>query len=90
MSHDPLLALRCEIDAVDEQILALIKNRMTIAKQMGALKRATQRPLRDTVREQQILEKLNTLNNNSEPKLAEHLLEDIFKRLMTACLEIQN
>lgn len=81
--------LRSEIDDIDSRILELIKNRIMIALQMGDLKKEQGRVVRDTARETQVLERIEALNSQSEPRIAEEDLRTLYSHLMTICLNVQ-
>lgn len=55
---NPLLELREKISALDNQLLALLANRRTLAIEVATAKMATHRPIRDIERERELLETL--------------------------------
>ena len=68
--------LRQEIDEVDEQILALLNLRAQLVQKVAHWKEKQQRSVRDNVREQQIVARLQA--NNAGP-LTGQQVEDIFR-----------
>lgn len=54
---DDLSKLREEIDAVDNQLLQLLKKRIEIVKRVGDLKKKTGQAIVDASREQSIIDK---------------------------------
>ena len=84
-----LLNLRAEVDAIDLHILDLLKSRMALAKKMGVLKKSKGSPLRDTVRENEILRRLAHENIQREPRLPENDLKTLYVQIMHICLKSQ-
>ncbi len=77
-----LNGVRDRINAIDDQILLLLKERLLCAKEIGRLKNKDNRAKWDPLRERQIFERLTALNNNdfpSEPMLS------IFREIITTC-----
>ncbi len=58
---DELLALRKQIDALDEELLALLARRFAVTNEVGRLKAAKRLDSVDPVREQEKLERLQAL-----------------------------
>jgi len=58
-----LETIRQRIDAIDNQILALLKERLKCAKEIGRLKSKKNRAKWDPLRERQIFERLLQYNN---------------------------
>ena len=58
---DPvLLDLRKQIDALDDSIITLIEKRLTIAKKIGQHKSRSGKPIRDEVREKEIISRIKS------------------------------
>lgn len=55
MTTDSLQTLRQDIDAVDEEIIAAIVRRMTLARAIGALKQQAGQPVLDPAREASVV-----------------------------------
>lgn len=68
--------LREQLSAIDRQILELVAERQRLSGEVGALKRATGRPIRDFAREKQVLDRARALATGLgiAPTLAEGLL----------------
>ncbi|MDR2561424.1 MAG: chorismate mutase [Holophagales bacterium] len=87
-------ALRCEIDGIDDQLLALLNRRAASASQIGILKAAIyaecqdgSQCLRDPAREGAIIARLEKANEGPFPSNA---IAPIFNQIFTACLSLQN
>jgi len=82
-----LAALRQQIDAIDDQILALINRRMDLARGIGGCKRQNGTPVHDPRREQQVLDRLAALNPGP---LRHEDLTRIFAAVMAAARALQH
>ena len=56
-THSELLALREQIDALDQQLFTLLAERFKVTTQVGALKKREQLPAQDVAREAAQLQK---------------------------------
>jgi chorismate mutase/prephenate dehydratase len=79
-------ALRQQVNAVDEQILGLINRRMRLARLIGCCKNQKGAPIHDPKREQQVLERLDSLNTGP---LSQDNLARIFQAIMAAARDVQ-
>lgn len=70
-----LTKLRDKIDAIDEQILHLLEQRMDVVKEVGELKRESKAPIYRPERERAIVERLTKLSNG---RLARDVIEAIY------------
>lgn len=77
-----LTPVRDGIDKIDNTILELLKERLSLAKTIGKLKNDGKRAKWDPLRERQIYERLGKLNNGEFPKDALH---SIFHEIITTC-----
>lgn len=77
---------RREIDAIDEELLRLMKRRAHLALEIGALKRRAGLPLCDPSREREILGRMRSLNDGV---LDDEALTAIFRRLIRESLRVQ-
>jgi chorismate mutase/prephenate dehydratase len=68
-------SLRAGIDAIDNQLLALLNNRMELVKKVGELKRSTNSIIYRPEREREIIQRLSSLNNGL---LSANAIEAIF------------
>ncbi|MEW5734429.1 MAG: prephenate dehydratase [Thermodesulfobacteriota bacterium] len=84
---DPELeGLRREIDAVDEQIVALINRRLTVVQQIGAIKKARGIQVVDFSREREVLNRLARINRGPLPP---ETLRTVYAEVMAAARKIQ-
>ncbi|MCP3944428.1 MAG: prephenate dehydratase [Desulfobacteraceae bacterium] len=81
-----LAPLRDEIDQIDSKILDLINQRLSIGKQVGAVKKEKGGQILDRSRERKVIEKLWKMNKGPANK---DLLQYIFNVIITATREIQ-
>ena len=77
-----ILEIRNKIDAIDNKILDLLKDRIDCAKSIGKLKDASSRAKWDPKREREIFERLLTANEGVFP---ERSLNSIFHEIITSC-----
>ena len=80
-------SLRDAINTVDASILALINQRLDIAKAIGEIKKQNNGYVYDKSRESQVIQRLNTLNKGP---LKPQTLHQIFTDIISACREIQS
>ncbi len=77
-----LLKVRDRIDAIDDQFLLLLKERLLCAKEIGRLKSQENRAKWDPLRERQIFERLKEMNHGEFP---EQPMVSIFREIITTC-----
>lgn len=82
-----LEALREQLSAIDQQILALVAERQRLSGSIGALKQATGRPTRDFAREKQVLDRAR--RQAAGLKLPPALAEALFTLLIRSSLANQ-
>lgn len=70
---------RARIDALDQQLVDLLNQRMQYVLEIGRLKREHGRPVQDPDRERAILEQLTTYNQGP---LSTQAIEELFTRIM--------
>jgi chorismate mutase/prephenate dehydratase len=78
--------IRKDIDQVDDQLLALLNQRMGLVHQVGALKRATKTKIYRPEREKSILDRLN--HQNQGP-LSKEAIDAIFLEIFAAARNIE-
>ena len=78
--------LRQAIDEIDEKILGLINQRLSLAKQIGDFKKQGGIQITDTGREKEILNRL--LENNNSPMGADGL-RNIFNAIIAESRNVQ-
>ena len=64
---------------MDDRIVGLINERLGYAIEIGELKRASGRQIRDRTRERALIERLQSLNQGP---LSEEAIADVFARIM--------
>jgi chorismate mutase/prephenate dehydratase len=76
---DPeICQMRDAIDAIDDQILALINQRLNLAQRIGQIKRQTGNQVVDSTRESEVLRRLEGLNKGPlNPNVLRHIFVDI-------------
>lgn len=77
---------RQQIDRIDERLLELLNERVTLALQIGREKRARGLPIRSPEREAQILQRLCALNCGP---LDEHAVRRIFAQIFAESRRLQ-
>lgn len=70
---------RARIDAVDQQLVDLLNQRLQYVLEIGKLKRQHGRPVQDLERERAVLERLRAYNQGP---LSSQAIEDLFNRIM--------
>ena len=74
------------IDVVDRQLVELINRRMEFAVEIGKIKRAAGRQVRDPAREEAVIERL--VEYNKGPVSARGI-EEIFNRIMQEARDLE-
>jgi len=85
--QDPLASVRARIDAVDQQILALLKQRMEIVTDLATVKREHGLRIRDARREEQLLEARREIARSLG--LSVDVTESLFRLIMWASRDHQ-
>ena len=88
-SNAPSLAsLRDEIDAIDQEVLALLNRRARVAERVGHVKRAVDADAQvfRPEREAQVVRRLESLNEGPLPREA---IGTIFREVMSACRSLE-
>ncbi len=78
--------LRASIDAIDKNILLLIKQRAIAAKKIGTIKKNTNDSYYKPEREAQVLKKIISQNDS---ELKDNDIAYIFRQIMSACLALE-
>ena len=86
LGDETIQKLRKAIDRIDEDILNLINRRLEIALAIGKIKEKNGKPILDAVRENHVIERV--LSKNKGP-VEMHVLEEIFRQIITGSREIQ-
>ncbi len=77
---------RKQIDAIDPQIVELLNQRATAAKEIGRIKRNLDMPIREHIREREVLRNISRANRGP---LADTDLHLIFERIIEVMRNIQ-
>ena len=77
---------RKQIDAIDPQIVELLNQRATAAKEIGRIKRNLDMPIREHIREREVLRNISRSNRGP---LADTDLHLIFERIIDEMRTIQ-
>ena len=78
--------LRKEIDKIDQDLIALLKNRFSIAKEIGQVKASNLLGINDIDRENKIIKNLSIKANND---LKEEDISNIFKLIFSISKNLQ-
>ena len=70
---------REKIDSIDQHIVDLINQRLGYAIEIGRVKRATGRQVRDVARERSLIERLQSLNDGP---MSDEAIADLFARII--------
>ncbi len=81
-NSEQIVSIRDRIDDIDDEILDLLKKRISCALEIGKLKDGTKRAKWDPFRERQIYERLIANNQDVFPQKA---LRSIFHEIITTC-----
>lgn len=77
---------RARIDAVDQQLVDLLNQRMLYVLEIGKLKRENGKSVQDLERERAILERLTAYNQGP---LSTQAIEDLFTRIMQEARKLE-
>lgn len=78
--------LRTEIDAIDRELLSVIRKRIGVVLSVGELKRQKRLPIHDPAREDVLLERLN---EDTRAPLDARLVREVFGALVRECRRIE-
>ncbi len=77
---------RKQIDLIDQKLLSLLNRRLSIALEIGKIKKKRREKIYNPKREDEILKRLNSKNRGP---LKEEDLKKIFKKIMRVCRKSQ-
>jgi len=83
---DSLNALRRKIDEIDQEVLALLNERVRTAAKIGHVKRLEGSPIYVASREEQVLGKLSALNAGP---LSDAAIRAIYREIMSAAIALE-
>ena len=81
--------LRRSIDAVDDQILALLDRRASIVADVAREKQARGLPLHDPEREREVLERLAAKGAGGAGRFPREAIVAVYREVMSACLSLE-
>ncbi len=83
---DTLETLRSELSSVDRQLLELVGRRLSLAKQIGGIKRGMDRPTRDFAREKVVIDgaRERAEEQGYDPDIADDLMHILIRSSLTA------
>ena len=87
MSNTPLDNWRKQIDTIDDEIVSLFANRMSIVEKIGKYKKENNLPLMDNDRWQLLIEKL--LHKAEKLSLPKDLVKDIYAQVLKHAMQIE-
>ena len=76
---------RKEIDRLDDQLIALLEKRMALAEEIGRVKKAAGKPVRDPAREEQILQKIE----HAAGKGYIASIQSVYDTLFSECVKLE-
>jgi chorismate mutase len=79
--------LRKKIDEIDEKILYLLKKRMEICKNIGAIKREHEIPVRNRSREREQYKRI--MGKALELGLDPYEVKDVYRKIIAMSIRIQ-
>ena len=77
---------RERIDALDQELVDLLNARMRCAQEIGKIKKAAGRPVRDPDRERALLDKLRQYNQGP---IKGDSLEAIYRQIIQAAVDLE-
>jgi chorismate mutase len=82
-----LRALRCEIDAIDEQMLRLLAKRVEVCQVVGLSKKVEGLPVRDAKREEEVFSLVR--KNAARLGLNPIRVEAVYREIVNMCSAVQ-
>ncbi|MEJ2272695.1 MAG: chorismate mutase [Candidatus Bathyarchaeota archaeon] len=82
-----IVTIRRKIDVIDEKIVLLLKERMSLCKDIGDVKRELRIPVKDRRREDEVY--LHIMSKALESGLDPQKVEAIFKEIIALSIFIQ-
>ncbi len=69
---------RGRIDGIDRQMIDLLNERMQCAHEVGRIKKAAGKPIRDPERERDVITKIKTYNQGLQGPMKDEALEKLY------------
>ena len=85
-NEEEILAIRNQIDSLDEQIAKLLKDRLKLALHLAQTKHKLQIPIQDRTREKDILDRVAKYSDNPEIAKA---IKDVYQSIFEVSRDIQ-
>ena len=73
---------RERIDSIDRQLIDLLNERMQCAQEIGRIKKAAGKPIRDPERERVVLAKIKAYNQGLQGPIKDEALEELYRLLI--------
>jgi chorismate mutase / prephenate dehydratase len=87
---EELVSLRRRVDALDDQLLALLDQRARTATELAHAKRRLSLSIHDPEREQQVLERLEAaVGSRPETLFPKSAIRPVWREIMSACLSLE-
>ena len=82
---------RERIDGIDRQLIDLLNERMQCAQEIGRIKKAAGKPIRDPARERDVIAKIKASNQGLQGLMKDEALEELYWLLikLTTNFEIE-
>ena len=82
---------RERIDGIDQQMIELLNERMHCAQEIGRIKKAAGKPIRDPARERDVIAKIKAYNQGLQGLVKDEALEELYWLLikLTTNFEIE-
>ena len=82
---------RERIDGIDRQMIELLNERMHCAQEIGRIKKAAGKPIRDPARERDVIAKIKAYNQGLQGLMKDEALEELYWLLikLTTNFEIE-
>ena len=82
---------RERIDGIDRQLIDLLNERMQCAQEIGRIKKAAGKPIRDPARERDVIAKIKAYNQGLQGLMKDEALEELYWLLikLTTNFEIE-
>jgi len=84
---DEIPKLRKKVDAVDDQILRAISERVSVCKAIGDAKKKQGMPIKDTSRENQVYKRIK--EKSAQFQLDPVQIERVYREIVNMCSAVQ-
>jgi len=87
-NENDITALRKRIDAIDEQIMKLLSERVELSQKIGKIKKKLNKPILDTKREREIYDQIKKSANKMAISPDDCII--VFNKIIRMCKNAQN